>query len=198
MIVGRPVGGIEGEAYSKTGAENFRNVIQFGIMRGVELLFNIIEEHRNDPCLLSKAFWLTVNLSLMDDIKMKLIRRMCAIAQIKSAMQRFPNHEELQYRTCFALINMAMRPEAKKQIRESGLIPLIVRAARKFQSSVLIQKTFCNVTRSIISREISNALILDLRAAGVGEVLRAIRENFAENHNIVVLAEDTLSYLETM
>jgi len=167
-------------------------------MGGVELLFSVIKEHYNDPHILSKAFWLTVNLSLIDGIKMKLIQQMSAIAEISSAMLRFPDHEELQYRTCFALINMAMRPEAKIQISELGVIPLTVRAARKFPKSLLLQKTFCNVIRSIMSREISNELVLHLRSAGVGEVLLAIQENFAGDHHITTLAEDTNSYLETM
>jgi len=167
-------------------------------MGGVELLFSVIKEHYTDPYLLSKAFWLTVNLSLMDGIKMKLIQQMGVIAEIKSAMLRFPDHEELQYRTCFALINMAMRPEVKRQIRELGLISLTVRAARKFPKSLRLQKTFCNMTRSIISREISSGLMLHLRSAGVGELLGAIQENFAGDQHIVTLAEDTNNYLETL
>jgi len=196
VIVGRPVGGVEGEAYSKTGDENFQNVIAFGRMQGVELLFSVIDDHSHDPNLLSKIFWLMVNLALMDDIKMHLIQNMNAIATIKTAMLRFPNHEELQYRACFALINIAIRPEAKVQIRELRIIPLLVEAAQRFQQSSVIQKTFCNVTRSIISREISSIMINELRAAGAMEVLRAMIVNFPSDSNIIDLAEDTIVYLE--
>jgi len=196
VIVGRPVGGVEGEAYSKTGDENFQNVIAFGRMKGVELLFNVINDHSHDPVLLSKTFWLMVNLALMDDLKMKLIRNMHAIVKIKTAMLRFPSHEELQYRACFALINIAIRPEAKVQIRELRMIPLVVQAAQRFPRSAVIQKTFCNVTRSIISREISSIMINELRSAGALEVLRAIIENFTMDSHIIELADDTICYLE--
>jgi len=196
VIIGRPVGGVEGEAYSKTGDENFQNVIAFGRMRGVELLFSVITDYAHDPILLSKSFWLMVNLALMDDIKMKLIQTMGAIAKIKMAMLRFPLHEELQYRACFALINIAIRPEAKAQIRDLGLIPLVVRAAQRFPRSSVIQKTFCNVTRSIISREISSILVNELRGAGAMDVLHAIIENFGADPQIIALADDTIVYLD--
>jgi len=196
VTVLRPVGGIEGEEYSSTDEENFSNVIQFSLMHGVELLFIVINEHYNDPLLLSKAFWLSVNLSLMDNIKMKLIQQMSIISVIEFAMRRFPEHEELQYRTCFALINLAMSPEAKRQIQELGIIPLVVRAAQKFPNSQLLQKTFCNVVRSLISTVLTSSLILDMRVAGVAEVLQVIEEKFAGNVQLVTLAETVRSYID--
>lgn len=198
VIVLRPAGGVEGEQYSSTDERNFCKIIQFSSMQGIELLLSVIDKHGNEPCLLSKAFWLIVNLSLMDNIKMILIWEMSIIPGIEAAMRRFPNHEELQYRACFALINLASCPEAKRQIRDLGIISLVVRAAQKFPDSHLMQRTFCHVVRSLIAKEITSSMIIDMRAACVVEVLQVIEEKFSGYDELVTLAETARIYISQL
>jgi len=198
VIVLRPEGGVEGEQYSSTDEKNFAKIIQFSSMQGIELLSSVIDKYYNEPCLLSKAFWLTVNLSLMDNVKIMLIRESPIISGIECAMRRFPDHEELQYRACFALINLASWPEAKRQIRDLGIISLVVRAAQKFPDSQLMQRTFCHVVRSLISKEITSSMIIDMRAACVAEVLQVIEEKFAGYEELVTLAGTARIYINQL
>ena len=108
VILCRPLGAQEGEAYSRTETKNYRNINQMEKSNSITTVLFVIDRFENYPCVLAKAFWLIVNLSLIDQIKRYLIHQKI-IQKICHAMKKYPNHRELQYRACFALINVTLR-----------------------------------------------------------------------------------------
>lgn len=153
VICSRPLGGIEGEAYRHSaGDDGFNNINIMGELGTVEIVLETIKTYREHPQVLSKAFWLLVNLALVDRMKADIINSR-GVELILEAMKRYPTHEELQYRSNFALINVSIKSHAKEVLLNNGGIDLILQAMRTFSGKKLIQKCCTNVIRSLLSSD---------------------------------------------
>lgn len=181
VILCRPLGGIEGEALSSFARENFRNVKQLSNIGGVMAVMEMIRRYPNEPELLAKAFWLLVNLALVEDVKMFLIQQN-VIADIIGTMKRYPDHKRLNFRATFALINMGIRTRAKLQIRELEGHKIILAVMKKWSKCPLIQKCCCNVIRSLMVGDLTNTARLIEGAGGI-PLIQNILTEFSDNNN---------------
>ncbi|ETO15587.1 hypothetical protein RFI_21779 [Reticulomyxa filosa] len=184
VVVGRPLGGIEGETYQMNTMRNC-NVLLLSMLNIHRVVCSIIKHyvilkkisahHTSTPnfsfgynfnnwsndneqksdyanSILSKCYWLIVNLSLIDDVKKHLIGS-GLIEHIVQSLQLYSSttYKELQYRACFALINLCVRSPAKQQILRHCGIPLIIEAMNRFPTCCYFQKCCANLIRSLCS-----------------------------------------------
>jgi len=132
------------------------------------------------PAVLAKAFWLTVNLALVDEVKKKIIANE-GIQSILRAMRRYPDHEEMQYRANFALINLCIRSPAKEIMVQENGIHLVIDAMQRFQDSFLMQKCCTNVIRSLLNQDDVGCRMILIHAGAV-EALTYIIANYENQH----------------
>lgn len=150
VIICRPLGGVEGETLTSFVDENFANVKRLKDNGGVAVVIEMMrKEYRENPRVLAKAFWLVVNLALVEEVKAFMIDRH-VIRAVLNALRYFPENRELNYRACFALINLSIRDAAKRQVFELDGVKLILGVMRKFKDSSLMIKCCCNVLRSLM------------------------------------------------
>lgn len=148
VIIARPLGAAEGSTFThphKQTTANIKHIVDEG---GIEAIMGSVRRHRHSPHVLTKAYWCLVNLSIVQDHKLKVLEE-GALQIILQSMRDFPGHAQLQYRAAFALINLAIRTEAKEQLREFGAIELLLDGMKRFPRYRVFQKCACVVLRSL-------------------------------------------------
>lgn len=194
VIMCRPIGGVEGELLSSIEDTHFVNVHTLRNMNGIETVLRTLDTHQSCSEVLSKAFWLSVNLSLADDVKLDLINS-GLIAKVLGAMTRFPDERELQYRACFALINLGIKPEAKQQMHQLGGIELVLNAMRTWLGDAALQKCALNVIRSLLVADVVGLAMTFTRLGGI-RLLESIQERFSSAQDLMRLTRQTLFVLD--
>lgn len=157
-------------------------------------MLKTLDAHKDDPDVLSKIFWLTVNLALADDVKVALISS-GIIAKILASMKRFPDNKELQYRACFSLINMGIKANAKDQIHRFGGVGLVLDAMRNWPDDPAMQKCGVNVVRSILVADAFGISMTFMQLGGI-LLLEDIQERFADRLDLMRLTRQTLFILD--
>lgn len=195
VILCRPIGGVEGQTLTSFASENFRNVRLLAKARGVDMLFNILRTYAGQPNVLSKAFWLIVNLALVEEVKADMIKK-GAIKHIIAALRMFEGHKDLQHRACFSLINLGIRPEAKQQILEQNGLELVFAVMRRYANDPLIQRVGCNVWRSLIFGDNDQIFVHKILELGGMELLQGVLERFSENEDVASVVNQTIFWLE--
>jgi len=195
VILCRPLGGVEGQTLTSFASENFRNVRLLAKAGGIDMLFRVLESYGSNPDVLSKAFWLIVNLALVEEVKEDIIKR-GAIKHIVGAMRMFTNNRNLQHRACFSLINLGIRPEAKAQIRELNALELVFDVMRTYPNDSLIQRVCCNVWRSLIFGDQEQLFVHKILQLGGMELLQRNVEIFAEEEDVVAVINQTIFWLD--
>ncbi|CEO99410.1 F-box domain-containing protein [Plasmodiophora brassicae] len=151
VILGRPLGSSEGMRYPHQHSAAIAHVSDILSDPRVGIVNAVIQtmvRNVSNPSVLAKAFWATVNLSLMDCNKQQLINSK-AIHLIILSMFRFPDERELQFRACFALINLSLNRESRTAIRNLNGIEAILGAMARFGDFPMLQRCACNVLVSL-------------------------------------------------
>ena len=120
--------------------------------------------------------------------------RLDTIQLIVQSMQRFPEHRELQFRACFALINLSIPNASRGIIREVGGIECIVAAMSSFHDFAMLQRCACNVLVSLAWSSRTNRE----RIANT-EALRLVRQavhNFPNFQDIVEIGATFMALME--
>ncbi|ETO24156.1 hypothetical protein RFI_13004 [Reticulomyxa filosa] len=159
--------------------------------------------------VLSKCYWLMVNLSLIEETKKYLIDNHL-IEYIVNSLQIYSSalYKELQYRACFALINLCIRGHAKKQVLKYCAIPLIIQAMNRFSNCYYFQKCCTNVIRSLcathgyytgaqkpIKIEDDYIICETIQKYEGTKALKKIKENFPTQSSLLSLANTTLHFI---
>lgn len=195
VILCRPRGGVEGRPFTDDSFWQFRATHVVTFNDGVTALLKLIDDHRDHPMILSRVFWLLVNLCLCPSTKIKLQRRDVA-QRVVDAMRRFPHHEELQHRAIFAAINLCVAdPRGKERIFGTGVIGLMFQAMDSFPDSEAIHRYSCCVIRAL--RFDNDAMRVRLVRLGVVPRVEAMIEHFPNQKLLLKTARQTLTMFQS-
>lgn len=195
VILCRPIGGVEGQTLTSFASENFRNVRLLAKAGGVDMMFNTLRQYSNHPDVLSKAFWLVVNLALVEEVKAEMIQK-GAVGYITNALRTFTKHKDLQHRACFSMINLGIRPEAKRQIADQQGLELVFGVMKRYSDDPLIQRVGCNVWRSLIFGDQNQIFVHKILELGGMALLEGILEKFGDNEDVSSVVNQTIFWLE--
>jgi len=193
VTTGRPLGGVEGEIFSQsTGSRSTLKAMRYQI---VPLVFEISRTHQEHPDVLSKVFWLLVNLALVPDIKERMIEEE-VIKNVLHCMKKWPDHEEMQYRACFALINVSAKVSAKSQLYAHDAVDLVLRAIVKFPSK-RFQKCCVSAMRSIMVNDVIGLTDM-FRNGGAHLHIQNAMDRFSDDPDLILCANKTLEALDML
>lgn len=195
VILCRPLGGVEGQTLTSFARENFANVRLVAKSGGVKVMFKALELYKTHPLVLAKAFWLVVNFALVDEVKQYMIEN-GVIAYILGAMKQWSSNKEMQYRACFSLINLGIKPDAKRQIADEDGLSLVFLVMKRYSDDALIQRVGCNVIRSLIFGDTHHHFIPAIIDMGGIEVLQAAEERFQDNDDLFNVISQTIFWLD--
>eukprot|EP01083_Nonionella_stella_P071681 192703_1 len=193
VLLGRPVGGVEGAPFVHQESQFFRAVREIRNLGGIEIVFDILDRFSMCAPVLSRVFWLFVNLALVDSIKREIVQR-GGVTRVIEALTEFYDDVEVQHRGIFALINLSIDATTKQQIITLGGPALIVRAMSRFPDNCQLQHCCVCVVRSLVWSA-SGSTSSDFRRGGMVEMIIAAIRRFPSNPLLQDVAGHALSLL---
>lgn len=190
VILCRPRGGAEGRPFHENNFWQFRATNIVCLNDGLSALFQLLRAQSANPVILSRVFWLFVNLCLCPHTK-AILQDRDAVSSLMSAMRRFPDHEELQHRAIFAVINLCVAGRARKdQIFNTGVVQLMFRAMENFPHSEVIHRYSCCVIRAL--RYDNESIGSRLTRLGVVQRIKSMIRDFPDSSLLASTAQQTL------
>lgn len=143
----RPVGGVEGQSFDISKSKDYAiNINRMWAMDCLGLCWDICLEHRDNPSVLAKVFWLSVNLSLPEQHKDSI----CSTPVVElavDALRRFPTHWELNYRAIFSLVNICCYARIKEEFLSRSGFELLAKSMANWPECLTLQRTALNVIK---------------------------------------------------
>lgn len=192
IILSRPIGAVEAQIFDVENPDILSNIQEMKDLESVPTLISIAQHYQDDPLILAKIFWLFVNLSLIDEVKLHIVRS-GAMTIICNAMRTYPDDKELQYRSVFSIVNLGIcRASKEAMLKEDGAI-LVLKAITQFQNNINILTMAVHAVRSLCSqfRPIRDAF-LSHDAARILTETATKYENICEQlHSLLMHTMDT-------
>lgn len=194
VILCRPRGGAEGRPFNDDSFWQNRATHIVSSNGGLSSLLQLIEDQRENPAILSRIFWLLVNLCLCQRAK-KTLQNRDVMRRVVNAMRRFPDHEELQHRAIFSAINLCVADqERKEQIFNTGIVQQMFCAMENFPDSEEIHRYSCCVIRAL--RTDNEAMRTRFARLGVVARVHAMIDHFSDSQLLLSTARQTLSLFQ--
>lgn len=152
VVLGRPIGAVEAQRYQVEDREKFLcNILEMRRLGIIDNLTRVTDTHSQSPLILAKVFWLMVNLSLLEEIKVSIVAS-GALSVICAAMRRFSEDKEVIYRAVFSIVNLGICEEAKHKLLAQNGVELVLDAVRRFPDDVKLLSMCIFAIRSMCSQ----------------------------------------------
>lgn len=182
VILSRPIGAVEAQEIDNYNEKSLKIIIDIIQLNTVPFILKLAKYHKKEPLILSKVFWLIVNLSLIAETK-KFIAINGGIEIICDAMKLYKDDKELQYRAIFAIVNVGINSIAKQRFLKQNGVELILNAMKhkQYSNDIKFLSMCVNSLRSLSSH--SQLIVDHLIKNNAKTILKDIAEKYSEYHH---------------